>query len=283
MKTKGCLVVIGLGFVGQANALAFIQKGYDAIGVDIKEVENLYDVVDFSKVKFFTYDKLRKFLSLTPSRKLDADVIVCVNAKTLDTPPFQELGSVHAALYEARNICTGTVTLRSTILPKLLSELDFDYYVPEFLHEKNAINECLDPEVLVLGVSKKIKTNADELPLFLQEIFKDTKRMFIGSPEEASFVKYISNTYNSLRITYVNQIGDFMKSEGITPEKIIEFIFPEKSYLRYGKAYDGNCLPKDIEAFSREYASSLLCEVIKTNSAHAERDQNLRKIFHSEK
>jgi hypothetical protein len=53
---------------------------------------------------------------------------------------------------------------------------------------------------------------------------------------------------------FVNEFGNAMmspdsKEKVADIEKVINFLFEEKAYLRYGRSYGGHCLPKDTRAF----------------------------------
>lgn len=275
IKAKRDILIIGLGFMGQANALTFLKMGFNVFGVDIKKVRNIYKDRDFKRIKIL---KLQKTNNCNKNSKFTCPVFVCVNAPTIPRRPFQNLTAVRIALKMGRLLSSGPIILRTTLLPKLLSLLDFDLYMPEFLHKKYAIAECLKPKLVILGSYKKITRR--DLPLFVKELLVSNQtRLFICRPHEASFIKYASNLFNALKISYINELGDFIKQDGFNPYKIIDFLFQKKAYLRYGKSFNGNCLPKDIKAFASEYNSSLLAQVIKTNKIHKIKEGKLKRIF----
>lgn len=273
MKSKGKVLVVGLGFVGQANAIALIKSGYDVYGFDINHIKNIYKNPAFNLIKRINKDALPHgvcYMNKTP-------VLVCVNAKSTTRYPFQNLNDVKSAVATARKLTSGVLILKTTLLPNNLKNIDFDIYVPDFLHEKYAIEECLNPKWLVLGLRKR----NIQLPNFILEDKNKVPRenIFIGKPAEASFIKYISNSYNALHITFVNNLGDIILGEKMNPSKVIDFFFKKQSYLRYGQSFAGHCLPKDLQAISRFYKSSFLKSVLEANDKHKESKNTLKRFF----
>ena len=275
LKIERDLIIVGLGFVGQANALALLKMDFNVWGIDVKKVQNIYKDHDFKRIKIL---KLEKISNYKKNSKFTCPVLVCVNAPTISKRPFQNLAAVENALKMGRRLSSGPVILRTTLLSKFLDQLDFDIYMPEFLHKKYAVIECLKPKFVVLGFNKEIvKKN---IPFFVKKLLTQKQvRLFICSPQEASFVKYTLNLFNALRISFINEIGDFIKQNGFNPHRVIDFIFQKKSYLRYGKSFSGNCLPKDIKAFADEHGSLLFTQIAKTNNIHKTKEGKLRRIF----
>src|SRR3989344_672424 len=216
------VVIIGLGWVGQANALALIKRGFSVVGYDVKPVNNIYKDPDFKNIRFCLPEE--KKINITDN----APKIVCVNAPT-EANGHQNTTHVSTALSFAHKLGGGPVILRTTILPTKLKNFDFDIYLPEFLHEAHAVKEVLNPAYIVVGLrKKKIK-----LPEFLKKWRESARKNYIGTPEEAAFIKYITNLWNSIRIAHVNEIGNIMRRRKINHNKVIDFVFEKKSYLKY--------------------------------------------------
>lgn len=283
MKIENRVVVIGLGFVGQANAVVLARMGYEVWGKDLRGVDNLYATEDFSKVKIFK-DSSR--LPFKPDESVP--VMVCVNA--LNNEDGQNLKPSLAALAEARTISNGSVVLRTTLLPGNLAALDFDIYLPEFLHERLALEEVQFPDMLVIGY-KNAETKA-LLPKFIRDwhAYINTNlsgKFYEGNPEECAYIKYLMNIWNALRIGFVNEYGDAIIKEGLTSnhEKVIDFVMERAFYLRYGKAFGGHCLPKDLETFikAHDYAK-ILKGLLHSNKEHGEfeSEHNTRELFYGE-
>jgi UDP-glucose 6-dehydrogenase len=284
MKTdENRVVVIGLGFVGQANAVVLARMGYEVWGKDLRDVDNIYATEDFTKIKIF--NDLSE-LPFKPEEKVPA--MVCVNA--LNKEQGQDLTPAQSALAEARKITLGPVVLRTTLLPENLAALDFDIYLPEFLHERLALEEVQFPDMLVIGYKK---AGAKELlPKFIKDWHAYVKtnlagKFYEGNPEECAYIKYLMNIWNALRIGFVNEYGDDIIKEGLTPnhEKVIDFVMERTFYLRYGKAFGGHCLPKDLEAFVKGHGhSNILKSLLQSNKEHKEfeSENNARELFYGE-
>jgi UDP-glucose 6-dehydrogenase len=181
------IVVVGFGWVGQANALSLVGQGHQVAFFDPKEPLRHYE-----QQYAHRYTKVRRLNSVS---ELDAEgvcYIVSVGDRVSEEG-VQDISLIRGALESLLGL-KGTVILRSTVLPHFLMELPFDYYVPEFLHEKFAVQECGQPHLLVIGK----KTDKSE-PSFLSDWERAAYKTFRGTPEEASHIKYLSNLWNSVR------------------------------------------------------------------------------------
>jgi len=264
---KEKIVVVGYGWVGQANALSFSQAGYEVYYYDIGKPELRY-----TDKYGEAYKKIKSISSVSEKDSSNTWYLVCVGDKVSDDG-LQDISAIKRALESLEKI-KGRVVLRSTIIPGHLKDLAFDYYIPEFLHEKKAVEECMKPHYFIIGK----RDSAQKEPSFFGVWRRTAIKFFEGTPEEASYLKYISNIWNALRITFVNEFGNAMeiptdKEKLAKNEKIINFFFEEKSYLRYGRSFGGHCLPKDSRAFYRWHKDhgkdmSLIEGMCRSNDSH---------------
>jgi UDPglucose 6-dehydrogenase len=242
---KERIVIVGFGWVGQANALALSLMGYPVSYFD-PATPSLHHTRYQSE-----YGKLTRLKSPREHETPDTCFIVCVGDRVSEDG-IQDISLIESALTSLKGTA-GTVILRSTILPQKLSALPFDFYLPEFLHEKKAVEESLDPYFFVVG-----ENTGKKEPSFFPEWRTRSFKIFNGTPEEASYIKYLSNLWNSVRIAFVNEFGNAIavpenKEKLNRVERVINFMFDHRPYMRYGRSFGGHCLPKDTRAFMRFY------------------------------
>ncbi len=270
------IVVVGFGWVGQANALSLARMGYEV---------GFYDVITpkfhYSDKYYELYEKITVLKSLLEFDAPTTHYIVCVGDRVAEDGT-QDITFIEKAL-EQLTSAQGKVILRSTILPTSLAKLPFHYYVPEFLHEIRAVEECLNPYYFVIG-----SRVPEGIPGFLEEWKARAYKVFEGTPEQAAYIKYLSNIWNAVRIAFVNEFGDSMMNPDTAEsrekiEEVINFILEKKSYLRYGTGFGGHCLPKDMRAFRRMAESEgrripLLKGAYESNTFHEELSQKYQTL-----
>jgi len=251
--------VIGAGVVGRATGMGFSELGHNVIFHDIveerilelkekgfKTAPNIRDAISQSDFSFICVD--------TPNREdgnQDLSKLITVIseiAKTLETTKKFQL-----------------VSIRSTILPGTMKSvvLDFfdkhcskkrgrDYdvcYNPEFLRERTALEDFKKPHRIIIG--ENVKGSA--LPLV--ELYKPlTDKIVVTTCEAAEMIKYASNCFLSLKISFFNEIGIICKKLNIDEEMVSYGVSLDKRIGKYGvkagKPFDGGCLSKDTEALA---------------------------------
>lgn len=247
MKEK--IVVVGFGWVGQANALALSQMHLDVSYYDPQE-----PVLHYGDA--LAYSSIPRLKTLFEKDSPSTWYVVCIGDR-VSTEGVQDINSISSALMDLTK-AKGGVILRSTVLPESLATLPFHYYVPEFLHENKAVEECLKPFYFVVGTGTQEHSSE---PSFFNSWRLLAHKNFSGTYTEASFIKYLSNIWNAARIAFVNEYGSLI-AEPSNPEnltsinRVIDFIFEKKEYVRYGRPFGGHCLPKDTRAFQAWYAKS---------------------------
>ncbi|MEK7084202.1 MAG: hypothetical protein AAB932_03145, partial [Patescibacteria group bacterium] len=244
------IVIVGYGWVGQANALSLRRMGYDVRYYDVV-TPRLHYVDKYQEL----YQQIPAIETLRSCDSPDTWYIICIGDR-VSMDGEQDISLISGALESLRGV-QGKVILRSTVLPSLLPSLPFDIYVPEFLHEVRAVEESFNPYYTVIGLRRDMA-----LPSFLEEWKRRARKVFVGTPTEASHIKYLSNIWNAVRIAFVNEFGNTIALP-ITDEvrqqteRIIDFVFEKKSYVRYGQAFGGHCLPKDLRAYTRMSAARI--------------------------
>lgn len=271
MEDKEKIVVVGYGWVGQANALALKKMGHSVSYFDTATPPKNYS--DYEQI----YSQIKSLGNVLEIDGENTWYIVCVGDR-VSLDGIQDISAIEKALNSLES-AKGKIVLRSTVLPRSLKNLKFDCYMPEFLHEKKGVEECIRPYYFVIG-----NRNIKQWPNFIKEWMNKTDKTFEGSPEQASYIKYLSNIWNASKVALVNEFGDLMYDNGLEDqyvEAVIDFIFNKKNYLKYGRSFGGHCLPKDISAFGKDHDSALFKAVLAANIVHQEVEskRNLKEWF----
>lgn len=152
--------------------------------------------------------------------------------------------------------------------------------VPEFLREGQAIGDTLHPDRVVIGTeSQRAQDVLVELhkPLVtgvMGEI--EDGRMVLCNIETAEMVKYASNAFLSVKISFANAIAQLSELTGANGVDVLEAIGLDKrigtAFLNPGAGYGGSCFPKDVKALiaiaeDYGYNFGLLKEVEAVNKA----------------
>lgn len=113
------------------------------------------------------------------------------------------------------------LVIRSTVAPGTTELLSRRHNVaiafnPEFLSEKNAWNDFVRPNRQIIGITQRT-THFDAG--ILLGILPDGKKMII-SATEAEMVKYLSNVFGALKVTFANVGNIYCEALGANYENV---------------------------------------------------------------
>ena len=116
-----------------------------------------------------------------------------------------------------------------------------------------SLDDFLNPDRVVIGEDKKGASYSSSLPL--KQIYKQvTDKIIITDYDTAEMIKYASNCFLSLKISFFNEIGLICKELGIDDRQTSLAVSLDKGSREVGteagRASVGMCLPKDTQAFS---------------------------------
>lgn len=144
---------------------------------------------------------------------------------------------------------------------------------PEFLKEGDALNDCLSPDRIVIGIES---VRARQMLEALYEPFlHNAARLLSMRIQSAELTKYASNAMLATRISFMNQMALLAEKVGADIQDIEQGMALDKRigqyFLKAGIGYGGSCFPKDVRALvqtGREYDQemSLIKEVDVVNT-----------------
>jgi UDPglucose 6-dehydrogenase len=124
-------------------------------------------------------------------------------------------------------------------------------YNPEFLREAHALEDFLNPPIIVVGGNDKRSGD------ILGELYASFQAPQVRTtPENAEAIKYLSNAYNAMKISFFNELYLIAQRCGLDHEVLSQALpksttairLPEYG-IRGGYPFGGKCLPKDLAAF----------------------------------
>jgi UDPglucose 6-dehydrogenase len=171
---------------------------------------------------------------------------------------------------------------------------------PEFLREGTAVKDFLFPDRIVIGA------NTAAAEAVLREIYRPMTegsyyrqpgafpapagyhlppRLIATSSKSAELIKYASNAFLAMKISFINAVATICDSVGADIDQVRDGLGTDARigprFLFPGIGYGGSCFPKDLSAYravAREcgYDFRLLEEVMSINNE--QRQRFLRKV-----
>lgn len=119
---------------------------------------------------------------------------------------------------------------------------------PEFLIEGSAIESFMHPNRIVIGVQTK------RAETILRKLYKPLKAPIVVTDiKSAEIIKHASNSFLSMKISFINTISRICDLCGADIKKVAEGMGLDKrigrEFLNTGVGYGGSCFPKDLAAF----------------------------------
>lgn len=153
-----------------------------------------------------------------------------------------------------------------TELIKQHTKCDFDVVSnPEFLKQGAAVEDFMRPDRIIIGAESE---KAKSIMLELYEPFVRNQNPIITmDTRSAEMVKYASNSFLAVKISYANEIANLCEAVGADANFVrlgmcadtrigTKFLYP-------GLGYGGSCFPKDVNAIlktARDFSTE--CPII---------------------
>ena len=297
------ITVIGSGYVGLVASVGLSDFGHQVTGVDIdaekvaqlnRGIPVIYEpgIAEYLKRNL---EAGRLSFSTDVDRAVRETEIVFV---AVGTPPKgngeADLSQLKAAAASIAANLNGykVVVTKSTVpvgtnrwlkseLERLTGDGNFDVVSnPEFLREGKAVQDFFHPDRIVIG------TGSERARKVLQEVYRSLYLLstpFVWcSLETAELIKYASNSFLAMKITFINQMANLAEAVGADIHQIARAMGMDgrisAKFLHPGPGYGGSCFPKDTRALAatgEKFGApvSLIAETIRANEA-----QKLRMV-----
>lgn len=285
--------VAGTGYVGLVTGVCLAERGHDVVCTDVSEEKIALLNAGTSPIYEDGLDALlrknRSRLTFTTDAEAayrDAEVIIIGVGTPEKKDGSANLSYLYAVLDKiAETLARDCVVIIKSTVPigtndkaearlreRLKNPVRVDVVSnPEFLAQGTAVRDTLAPSRIVIGAE-----NADAA--------EKIRRMYAGfdapvltmNRRSAEMVKYASNDFLALKISYINEIANVCEVVGADIDAVSAGMGYDprigNKFLRAGIGYGGSCFPKDTKALYW-LANFLDCE-IKTVKAAIEVNEN---------
>ncbi len=294
------IAVAGTGYVGLVAGVCFAEKGNDVICIDVDSEkvdkmkngicpiyeEGLEELmkknykegrIDYSTDYQMAY-KDADFIFIgvgTPERKdgsANLDYVYNVAKQIADTVEKDCIIVVKSTVPIGTND-----NIEKYIRDNLKNKVKIDVASnPEFLAQGRAVKDTLEPSRIVIGTENK------ETEEKMCELYKNFDAPILTTDRRsAEMVKYASNDFLALKISYINDIANLCEVVGANVEDVAKGMSYDArigdKFLKAGCGYGGSCFPKDTKAL--HYLASQGGYELKTVKAGIEVNKNQKMIL----
>ncbi|OOM81536.1 UDP-glucose 6-dehydrogenase YwqF [Clostridium puniceum] len=299
------IVVAGTGYVGLVTGACLSEVGHNVTCVDIDEnkVENMKQGISpiyepgLDELLKRNHDEGRLDFTVDYKNAYKDSDLVFVGVGT----PEREDGS--ANLDYVFNVCkqiadniekdclvvvksTVPIGTNDTVEGFLQENVKNNVHVevasnPEFLAQGTAVVDTLHAKRIVIGVESK---NAENI---LRKVYERYNQpIVVTNRRSAEMIKYASNDFLALKISFMNEIANFCEMVGADVEDVAKGMrFDPRigdKFLQAGIGYGGSCFPKDTKAL--HWLANDSGYELKTIKATIEVNQNQKyKLFRAAK
>lgn len=265
------IVVAGTGYVGLVAGVCFAEKGYNVTCVDVDEkkvqlmesgISPIYETgLEELMQKNYASGRLHYTIDYKAAYK-DADVIF-IGVGTPEQPDgsanLNFIATVSRQIAESvEQDCL--VVIKSTVpvgTNDKVEQFIKDFLIrdvkievasnPEFLAQGSAVHDTLHAARIIIGTESK---TAEAL---LKRIYEPFGLPIVSvSRRSAEMIKYASNDFLALKISYMNDIANLCELVGANIEDVAKGMSYDDrigaNFLKAGIGYGGSCFPKDTKA-----------------------------------
>ena len=265
------IAVAGTGYVGLVAGVCFAERGHNVICVDVDEAKvqkmkngicPIYEEgLEELMIKNYKEGRLDYTTDYKSAYK-DADAIF-IGVGTPEQPDgsanLSYVATVSRQIAESIEkdclvVVKSTVPIGTNdkveqfIKDSLVHNVKVEVASnPEFLAQGNAVRDTLHAKRVVIGTESK------EAEKILMEIYEPFDLPIVSvNRKSAEMIKYASNDFLALKISYMNDIANLCELVGANIEDVAKGMSYDprigSNFLNAGIGYGGSCFPKDTKA-----------------------------------
>ncbi len=268
------ICVVGTGYVGLVTAAVLADLGHEVIGVDQDAAKLAKINAGISPIYEPGLDEILQRTIANGSFKTSNSVADGTRASdvvfiAVGTPPMAD-GTPDIRMVEAvaREVATAidkpTVVVNKSTVPvgtgDLVEKIILKAGVPadrfsvvsnpEFLREGTAIWDTMNPDRIVIGTEDERAAN------LMKEVYAPLNATtLVVSRPSAELIKYASNSFLAVKISFINAISRICEKCGGDVEQVSVGMGLDKrigsQFLKAGLGWGGSCFPKDVQGLTK--------------------------------
>ncbi|MBN1413049.1 MAG: UDP-glucose/GDP-mannose dehydrogenase family protein [Spirochaetales bacterium] len=298
------IAVIGTGYVGLVTGACLSDFGLNVICVDVvpEKIEMLcrneipiYEPGLEDLVQRNVYYKRLTFTLDFKKAVEDCEVIFLAVGTPQADDGSADMTNVRKAVADIAGYMNGykVIVNKSTVpvgtgrlvrkwveegLAKRKTSIEFDVVSnPEFLREGSAVYDFLHPDRVVIGTDSERALNA--MKSVYRVLYLNEAPFLEVNIETAEMIKYASNAFLAVKITYINEMANLCEKVGANVQDVARAMGKDgrisPKFLHAGPGFGGSCFPKDTNALAiigKTHGSpvTLVEQVIKANQHQKE-------------
>ena len=268
------ITIIGTGYVGLVTGAGMSEFGNKVICTDIdkNKIEKLNSgIIPIHEpgleeiIKRNSLDNRLLFSTNIEDSIMQSEIVIIAVGTPMGVNGTADMSFVYSAVEKISNnlnsykvVCTKSTVpigtgkeIVSQISKKVKDNNLFDYVSnPEFLREGSAVKDFLWPDRIVIGADNQ---NAYQMMCDVyRPLYINKNPITQTSIETAEMIKYASNSFLALKISYINEIANLCEVLGADVHDVAKAMGRDgrisEKFLHPGPGFGGSCFPKDLEA-----------------------------------
>ncbi len=263
------ITVVGTGYVGLVTGVCLASVGHNVICIDINSRK--IDLLKKGKSPIYEdgleemLEKHRDRISFTTDpveAYSDAEIIMVGVGTPERSDGSCDLTYVYSVADDIVEYSKGTpiIIIKSTVPIGTCQK--FKKYINSRMGAERQMSVVSNPEFLSQGTAIQDTLNASRIVIGSDDeaAIKTVRKVYepMGIPiietdfQSSEMIKYASNNYLALRISYINEIANLCEEVGADIGDVAKGMGYDKRigsmFLKAGIGYGGSCFPKDTKA-----------------------------------
>ena len=293
------IAIAGTGYVGFVTAVCLAEKGHTVVCVDV-DSEKIAKLNKYKKPLIYEAgledlmarngERLSYTTDHTSAYKSAEVIFIGVG-----TPEKKDGSANLAYVYEAAKQIAETAEHDCVVVIKSTVPIGTNEKIEQYIkdHKKHDVNITIvsNPEFLSQGTAVKDTLNASRIVIGAEDdyardvmlkLYKDFDvPKLVTDRRSAEMIKYASNDFLALKISYINEIANLCEKIGADIEDVAKGMGLDArigdKFLRAGIGYGGSCFPKDTKAL--HWLSNFHDHELKTVKAAIEVNDNQKLVL----